>query len=153
MERKVNPVDLLPPGLTTNLPRTENIFIFQYYTRCRPEDRRLPPDRKLLTRKSWTQWEHGAASEVLRWYKSWNKSFNIRKSFKDEQNIALPIIYRYIIWELEPKRWWRSYDGLLKWADNDKGRPTTRSPAGRGQSAIRRPATRGTSRNAAVRKS
>ncbi|KAG9040461.1 hypothetical protein FS837_000597, partial [Tulasnella sp. UAMH 9824] len=70
----------------------------EYYTRCRPEDLRLPPDRKLLTRKTWAQWEHKAALKALRWYKGWNKTFNVRKSSKNKQHVALPIIYRYIIW-------------------------------------------------------
>ncbi|KAG9042636.1 hypothetical protein FS837_010607 [Tulasnella sp. UAMH 9824] len=64
----------------------------EYYTRCRSEDLRLPHDRKLLTRKTWTQWEHTAALKALRWYRGWNRTFNIRKSSEDEQHVALPTI-------------------------------------------------------------
>ncbi|KIO27957.1 hypothetical protein M407DRAFT_22865 [Tulasnella calospora MUT 4182] len=122
------------------------------YSRCRPEDLRLPPGRKLVTRKTWLQWEHDAALEALDWYKKWNQDFDLSTSSEDEQRVVLPEIYRYLIKVVEPEDWVRGFDGFLTWAGKAQDRPTTRKPAGCNRPTTRKPAIRGTTRKAAVLK-
>ncbi|KIO27946.1 hypothetical protein M407DRAFT_22855 [Tulasnella calospora MUT 4182] len=101
-----------------------------FYTRCRPEDLQLPPGRKLKTQKKWTHDEISTAMDALEWYKSWNSDFMLSKCSKEEQQVALPIIFRYIIGELNTTNWRRGYDGFLTWASKSLDRPTYRKPVG-----------------------
>lgn len=82
-------------------------FVLQPYSRCRPEDLRLPPDRKVITRKSWTRKEEATGWKAIRWYESQTPGFIMTESTDPEQWIAFPIMYRHIIGVLEPDTWAR----------------------------------------------
>ncbi|KIO27959.1 hypothetical protein M407DRAFT_22867 [Tulasnella calospora MUT 4182] len=111
------------------------------YSRCRPDYLLPPPGQGSLARRTWKKWEHVAASEALVWYQTQNPHFDLLTSTQDEQRINLPVVFERITAEYR-NSWRRTYDGFLTWAAKAKARPTTRKPASRGLSTVRRPAVR-----------
>ncbi|KIO27954.1 hypothetical protein M407DRAFT_22862 [Tulasnella calospora MUT 4182] len=109
------------------------------YSRCRPDYLLPPPGQGSLARRTWKKWEHSAASEALVWYKTQNPRFDLLTSTQDEQRINLPVVFEHITAEYS-ECWRRTYDGFLTWAAKAKARPTTRKPANRGLSTVKRPA-------------
>lgn len=67
----------------------------------------LPPDRKVITRKSWTRKEEARGWEAIRWYESQTPGFIMTESTHPEQWIAFPMMYMYIKNVLEPDTWAR----------------------------------------------
>ncbi|KAG8899624.1 hypothetical protein FRC00_001202 [Tulasnella sp. 408] len=100
------------------------------YTRDRQPELTNPPNQKKVSRTTWCQWEKDAALEAIDWYEQENPAFVLSKSTDRERKLALPVIYNHIISIVVPKRWRRTYDGLLTWTANARKRPTLRRPAG-----------------------
>ncbi|KIO18302.1 hypothetical protein M407DRAFT_225929 [Tulasnella calospora MUT 4182] len=92
------------------------------YSRARPDELKVL-EAQPKERKTWTQTEKGIAWEALREYQRQNPGFDPRTSGDEDQRLAYPVMWKWIMHRL-PKR---TYDGFLTWASKHWGRPTTRS--------------------------